>query len=426
MANNQNVNKVVYAGNTLIDLTSDDVTAGDVLSGKKFHLASGAEATGTMPNIGAISGILKGDGAGNVSAATAGTDYVTPAQSVALGLTGASVGDLVRVNSVDATGKPTSWKHVPLNEIKCNKNYFINHYMGGGGSQRTDKQNCLPINQRGHSTYTNVGYGLDMWRLLNGATINIANKYIELINTKTYPEGFIQIFPLGFFEEHDGEFVTISALTSYGKLYTGTIQVDSTTGYTWVRQPQSSISNDVGFQISIGKNTGNSFDHVRVCAALNSSTRIVDMKLEFSPEQTLAHNEGTEENPVWVLNEIPDYGEELRKCQRYFRRFKKYPSATSGYSTFGFGMISSATNCNIVIPTQAQMIDNPAISYSGNFRLVIGNADKPVTGISWSPGADNGVMVAATFSESSSDIGKAARLAANNDPNAYIDASCEP
>ena len=49
MANNQYVNKVDYAGTTLIDLTGDDVTAGDVLSGKKFHLSSGAEATGTMP-----------------------------------------------------------------------------------------------------------------------------------------------------------------------------------------------------------------------------------------------------------------------------------------------------------------------------------------------------------------------------------------
>ena len=48
MANNQNINKVVYAGTTLIDLTGDDVTAGDVLSGKKFHLPSGAEATGTL------------------------------------------------------------------------------------------------------------------------------------------------------------------------------------------------------------------------------------------------------------------------------------------------------------------------------------------------------------------------------------------
>lgn len=47
MANNQYINKVVYGGNTLIDLTGDDVTASDVLSGKKFHLPSGASGTGS-------------------------------------------------------------------------------------------------------------------------------------------------------------------------------------------------------------------------------------------------------------------------------------------------------------------------------------------------------------------------------------------
>lgn len=47
MANNSYINKVVYGGNTLIDLTGDDVTASDVLSGKKFHLPSGASGTGS-------------------------------------------------------------------------------------------------------------------------------------------------------------------------------------------------------------------------------------------------------------------------------------------------------------------------------------------------------------------------------------------
>jgi hypothetical protein len=49
MANNQYVNKVIYGGDTLIDLTGDDVEASDVLSGKKFHLPSGAPGTGTCP-----------------------------------------------------------------------------------------------------------------------------------------------------------------------------------------------------------------------------------------------------------------------------------------------------------------------------------------------------------------------------------------
>ena len=44
---NERVNKVIYGGQTLIDLTGDDVTTSDVLTGKKFHLPSGAQGTGT-------------------------------------------------------------------------------------------------------------------------------------------------------------------------------------------------------------------------------------------------------------------------------------------------------------------------------------------------------------------------------------------
>ena len=44
---NQYVNKVIYGGQTLIDLTSDTVTASDVLKNVTFHLPSGATGTGT-------------------------------------------------------------------------------------------------------------------------------------------------------------------------------------------------------------------------------------------------------------------------------------------------------------------------------------------------------------------------------------------
>ena len=44
---NQYINKVIYGGETLIDLTQDDVTRADVLSGKKFHLPTGESTTGT-------------------------------------------------------------------------------------------------------------------------------------------------------------------------------------------------------------------------------------------------------------------------------------------------------------------------------------------------------------------------------------------
>ena len=40
-------NKVIYGGETLIDLTNDDVTRADVAAGKYFHLPTGEVTTGT-------------------------------------------------------------------------------------------------------------------------------------------------------------------------------------------------------------------------------------------------------------------------------------------------------------------------------------------------------------------------------------------
>ena len=47
MAQNKNVNKVVYGGQTLIDLTADTITAGDLAAGVTAHDKSGATITGT-------------------------------------------------------------------------------------------------------------------------------------------------------------------------------------------------------------------------------------------------------------------------------------------------------------------------------------------------------------------------------------------
>ena len=91
MASNQYINKVIYGGNTLIDLTSDTVVANKLLSGYTAHDKSGAtitgictfdadtsdanasaseillnktayvngnKITGTMPNRGAVSGVI--------------------------------------------------------------------------------------------------------------------------------------------------------------------------------------------------------------------------------------------------------------------------------------------------------------------------------------------------------------------------------
>ena len=47
---NQHINKVIYGGNVLIDLTEDTASASDVLASKTFHDKSGAEVTGSIPS----------------------------------------------------------------------------------------------------------------------------------------------------------------------------------------------------------------------------------------------------------------------------------------------------------------------------------------------------------------------------------------
>ena len=266
------------------------------------------------------SGILKGDGNGNVSAATAGTDYVTPAQSLALGLTGASVGDLVRVNAVDSSGKPTSWKRVALNEIKTNPNLLDNWYFVGGGSQLGD--GVFPINQRGQTTYSGAGYMIDRWVChSSNYNVGIASSVIKFHSIGTYAGNVIwQYIP--------------NASALLGKTITISIIINDTLAYTSFKMPDElSASGTIGKgtlpQIA-GTNAylrvlNNKLSYVVYAGSSYIAETVVNItaaKLELGSEQTLCHNEGTEQNPVWVLNEVPDYGEKLAKCQRYYQLFR--------------------------------------------------------------------------------------------------------
>ena len=73
------ISKVNFGGDTLIDLTNDSVDAASLLKGKTAHNAAGEQIVGE-------------------------------ADVIAMGLSGLDVGDQIMVSTVDADGKPTSWK----------------------------------------------------------------------------------------------------------------------------------------------------------------------------------------------------------------------------------------------------------------------------------------------------------------------------
>jgi hypothetical protein len=68
---NTPTSKVIFGTETLIDLTGDTAEAGDVLLGKSFHLASGAQGTGTL------NPVLKEDIAGVEPSSTASAAHAS-------------------------------------------------------------------------------------------------------------------------------------------------------------------------------------------------------------------------------------------------------------------------------------------------------------------------------------------------------------
>lgn len=94
---------------------------------------------------------------------------------------------------------------------------------------------------------------------------------------------------------------------------------------------------------------------------------ILAAKLELGPTQTLAH----QENGNWVLNEVPEYGEQLARCQRYFVR---YTFDTQRF--IGVLNIDSANGgqgyINVPVPMRATpTISGPLGAYSADNNILI-------------------------------------------------------
>ena len=175
-----------------------------------------------------------------------------------------------------------------------NPNLLDNWYFGN------------PVNQRGQTSYTGTGYGIDRWYCESpngGVTVN--NGSVTFLPGTYFQKGeAIQ------YELLKGKTLTLSLLDAENHLYYGTGTYGSIANIPigrsgwFMSMTYFSAQNNHIFRFT----NGNSED----------SKNIVAVKLEQGDRQTLAHKD---ENGVWVLNEIPDYGEQLARCQRYFQTF---------------------------------------------------------------------------------------------------------
>lgn len=172
---------------------------------------------------------------------------------------------------------------VPLNGM--GKNLLDNWYFGH------------PVNQRGQSSYTGAIYGIDRWANSGSGTINV------LSDSVTIASGGLQQW-VSDSRIIDGETYTISLFTEYGlKTATGTL---SSSASGW----QFGTTGGDGGWAAIGQYTSGRYDF-----RITGEQKNYAAKLELGAEQTLCHNEGTDASPVWVLNDIPNYEDELIKCK---------------------------------------------------------------------------------------------------------------
>ena len=177
-----------------------------------------------------------------------------------------------------------------------------------------------PVNQRGETTYSGKVSAIDVWRSPSNNCIAQLTEYGLRVRpasgTNTYFNQWLE-FP----EQYFGKEVTLSVLVAStvtnddGTITANEFNLYTVTGKLLDAFPESAkpvLAIDYMAQISM--NTTSLF----VQLSPTSDRIYAAVKLEFGDTQTLAHQD---ESGNWVLNEIPDYGEELIKCQRYYQLF---------------------------------------------------------------------------------------------------------
>ena len=232
----------------------------------------------------------------------------------------------------------------------CNPNLLDNWYFGN------------PVNQRGASgTISRLGYFFDRWKLVSGS-VAINSGGIVLNGT------IAQVL-----EYAAGQTVTATVLTPDGVTDVTPVYDDETKTFTVTTQGKT----------------------------------IRAVKLELGTQQTLAH----QENGAWGLNEIPDYGVQLRRCQRY---------------CFVWGYGAKKTSCLAVmqcvqpgvlfglIPTPVTMRNNP-VATGGSLTTFAGN----VTSLGNLITCANGIRAVANIEGTSTSQGQAVGVE-NADDNGRV------
>lgn len=266
-----------------------------------------------------------------------------------------------------------------------NRNLLDNAYFVGGGSQLGD--GIFPINQRGQTQYAWSGVTcIDRWYIFaandtvtlseSGLTVN-ANENGGALGQriKYYPEYSQQPLICTFLTTDNKRIVWSFTINTSISWQGGTLVLNECPEF-YVDALYDSSSNTVAFVLA------KSFDNIPHSITLKAA------KLELGTVSTLANDP------------VPDFGEELRKCQ--WRLFRVSPMGTSSRGYAGFGSVNSSKNILVFVPTPVTLAAQPTVSFSNcNAYNYVAGGSIAISSISIDSWTQNGVFLSCTPSDAS-------------------------
>ena len=206
--------------------------------------------------------------------------------------------------------------------------------------------------------YCTVGYTVDRWWL----GFDSGSSSLQLTNDGViYNAG-----SSGSYENFSQPYLKESCIV--GQLYTISFLVDNFQNVNQVYNAKTGANFDItenliSYTFSYNS-TPDANPDIGIQFKKGTSTLIKAAKLELGSTQTLAHKE----NDKWVLNEIPDFGEQLRRCTYYAEKVENNDTPAITNSTF---VPSGATSAVFILP-YARKRTVPAINFNdvSNYRII--------------------------------------------------------
>lgn len=217
-----------------------------------------------------------------------------------------------------------------------------------------------PVNQRGETSYLRNGYTIDMWKTANASTeVSLTENGVKVVQTYTSQPRISQLTETVF---PAGTTMTVSAIMKGDGINAPKIQVSKVFSSDTIFTGEANNDEWQMITATFVTELEGAPSVALYCSTNNENPPVLEVaaaKLELGEGQTLVRNDA---DGNWVFNGIPNYAEELAKCQRYFL-------AINGYLRF---RASRAMNgvLTFTVNTPTPMRTKPALVGGSGFAQI--------------------------------------------------------